>query len=130
MAKISYITSKQIIEEERLDAESFDSDYIHFLSISSTRSWITLEKILDKCNRGVLVKPINRPSSFFYIKTKDIDGLFAKANGLLNISEDEYKKYRKAQVQVGDVLLNSTGVGSICRPAIWLYPEKALVEQY
>lgn len=131
MVKISVVKFNQILNEQRLDAESFDECYLRFISISASENWKPLKIFLKKCNRGILVNPTDKRTGFFYIKTKDVDGLFVKIDDLLNICGESYNHNKKAQVKEGDVLLNSTGVGSICRPAIWLYSNiRALVDNH
>lgn len=113
------------IHPDRFDAEYFRKDYQDTLTI--------LKKTGTTYSFGRLFKYINRGSQPLYHKDGTIKALRSVNIGFMNFNEtrQEYvtqqflKSNNRGKVEKDDVLITSTGVGTLGRASIWYKEEKA-----
>jgi len=113
------------IKPDRCDAEYFRKDYQDNISF--------LKKTGDACNLGRLFNHINRGSQPSYSNNGTIKALRSVNVGFMNFNETRqeyvtksfFESNNRGQVQKEDVLITSTGVGTLGRTSIWFYDDKA-----
>jgi hypothetical protein len=113
------------IHPDRVDAEYFRKDYQDTLSFLK-RTGVTL-------SFGRLFKYINRGNQPFYHKEGTIKALRSVNVGFMNFNEtrqeyvtdDFFKNSNRGKVQKDDVLITSTGVGTLGRTSIWYKDDQA-----
>jgi type I restriction enzyme S subunit len=113
------------IKPDRFDAEYFRKDYQDNLSYLKTTG--------DTCNLGRLFNHINRGSQPLYSDNGTIKALRSVNVGFMNFNETRqeyvtdsfFETNNRGQVQKKDVLITSTGVGTLGRTSVWFYNDKA-----
>lgn len=113
------------IKPDRFDAEYFRKDYLDNLSYLKTTG--------DTYNLGRLFNHINRGSQPLYSNNGTIKALRSVNVGFMNFNETRqeyvtdsfFETNNRGQVQKKDVLITSTGVGTLGRTSIWFYNDKA-----
>ncbi len=113
------------IKPDRFDAEYFRKDYQDNLSY--------LNKTGGTYNLGRLFNHINRGSQPSYAIDGTIKALRSVNVGFMNFNETRqeyvtdsfFEANNRGQVQRDDVLITSTGVGTLGRTSVWFYNDKA-----
>lgn len=113
------------IRPDRCDAEYFRKDYQDNLS--------DLKKTGSTYNLGRLFNHINRGSQPLYANNGTIKALRSVNVGFMNFNETRqeyvtdsfFETNNRGQVQKDDILITSTGVGTLGRTSIWFYNDKA-----
>lgn len=113
------------IKPDRFDAEYFRKDYQDNLSY--------LKKTGDTHNLGRLFKHVNRGSQPLYSNNGTIKALRSVNVGFMNFNETRqeyvtdsfFEANNRGQVQKEDVLITSTGVGTLGRTSVWFNDDKA-----
>jgi len=116
------------IQPDRFDAEYFRKDYQDNL------------KQIKKCGNtlylGKLFKYINRGTQPLYDNTGNIKALRSVNVGFMNfnetrqefVTEDFFEKSNRGKVERDDILITSTGVGTLGRTSIWFKDEQAFCD--
>lgn len=113
------------IKPDRCDAEYFRKDYQdNIANIKSTGNTFLLGRLFGHNNRG------SQPS---YSKKGDVKVLRSVNVGFMDFKETRqeyvtdafFRANTRGQVQKDDILITSTGVGTLGRTSIWYYNEKA-----
>lgn len=112
--------------DDRLDSKYYKPEYFNL--IQKINNSVQLKELLIKNNRGKQPNYSDNKTEYLVLKTRDVDGQFCNVKNLPSITENNYSINTSAQLKTGDVILNSTGVGSICRPAIWYSDKKAITD--
>ena len=113
------------IKPDRFDAEYFRKDYQDNLSY--------LKKTGDTYKFSRLFKYIKRGSQPLYSNNGTIKALRSVNVGFMNFNETRqeyvtdsfFDTNNRGQVQKEDVLITSTGVGTLGRTSVWFYNDKA-----
>lgn len=116
------------IHPDRFDAEYFRKDYKSNLEL--------LETTGETIALGKLFKYINRGSQPLYNKKGTLKALRSVNVGFMNfnetrqeyVTEDFFAINTRGKVQKDDVLITSTGVGTLGRTSIWFKNEKAFCD--
>lgn len=116
------------INPDRCDAEYFRKDYRDNLNL--------LENSGETVSLGKLFKYINRGTQPIYNKKGTIKALRSVNVGFMNfnetrqeyVTEDFFAINTRGKVQKDDVLITSTGVGTLGRTSIWFKNEKAFCD--
>jgi type I restriction enzyme S subunit len=116
------------IHPDRCDAEYFRKDYQDNLN--------SLENTGDTINLGKLFKYINRGTQPLYNKKGTLKALRSVNVGFMNfnetrqeyVTEDFFAINTRGKVQKDDVLITSTGVGTLGRTSIWFKNENAFCD--
>lgn len=127
MITYSIIKKSQLEGALRLDAEYYQPEYLDLANRIRKNKNILLKNCVEKLGRG------NQP---FYdefgkipvIKSAYVRDGFIEENLKEFIGEDFYLKNKKSQIKKYDILLNSTGVGTLGRSSCYFYEDKALVD--
>ena len=113
------------IKPDRFDAEYFRKDYQDNLSyLKTTGHTYTLGRLFNHIKRG---------SQPLYANNGTIKALRSVNVGFMNFNETRqeyvtdsfFDTNNRGQVQKEDVLITSTGVGTLGRTSIWFYNDKA-----
>ncbi|MDO9256952.1 MAG: hypothetical protein Q7U54_15635 [Bacteroidales bacterium] len=113
------------IHPDRCDAEYFRKDYQDNIG--------NLQNSGETSSLGKLFKYINRGSQPFYDKSGTYKALRSVNVGFMNfnetrqeyVTESFFKSNNRGKVQKDDILITSTGVGTLGRTSIWFKDEKA-----
>lgn len=113
------------IKPDRCDAEYFRKDYQDNISYLKTTGEIY--------NLGHLFNHINRGSQPLYSNNGSIKALRSVNVGFMNfnetrqeyVTESFFEANNRGQVQKEDILITSTGVGTLGRTSVWFYDDKA-----
>lgn len=116
------------IHPDRCDAEYFRKDYQDNLN--------SLENTGDTINLGKLFKYINRGTQPLYNKKGTLKALRSVNVGFMNfnetrqeyVTEEFFAINTRGKVQKDDVLITSTGVGTLGRTSIWFKNERAFCD--
>jgi hypothetical protein len=131
-AKWWTITAKDVLVEHRLDAEHFEPRYKKLKKYIERKG---SAKPLGQFEPPPLIRRGRQPR---YVEGGDVLVINSKNVGrqLLNIEEAErtdakfWSENAPARAQKNDVLLNSTGVGSIGRANCVMHTEKTVVDNH
>lgn len=116
------------IHPDRFDAEYFRKDYQDNIEL--------LESTGATTSFGKLFKYINRGTQPLYSKSGTLKALRSVNVGFMNFNETRqeyvteafFENSTRGKVQKDDVLITSTGVGTLGRTSIWFKDEKAFCD--
>jgi len=129
MITYSIIQKSQLEGALRLDAEYYQPEYLNLLQILMRRPHASLKDLVERISRGK--QPIYKESGNILAFTSDqIRNDFIDTSTVRYTDEMFYKSNPKAQVRALDVLLNSTGVGTLGRVNFYYLEEKAVVDSH
>lgn len=129
---------------ELININQQTNDYLHDLVMAASRSiyweieatdgalpdgwrWVEVEEIADLVSRGITPKYDEDSDETVLGQTCVRNNLVLVENGRLH----KPKKVNEKWLREGDLLINSTGVGSLGRTAqVWFKPEKLTVDSH
>ena len=124
MAVWDIINLKQI-RPDRFDAEYFRQDYIRNISfLSQTGSTDTIGSLFRIVDRGEKAE-YDISGTIPVLRSVNIRNLGFNSTRTENVTEEFYKKKSKGQIKKADILITSTGTGTLGRAGIWTKEEKA-----
>lgn len=127
MITFSIIKKSQLEGLDRLDAEFYQSEYLKMANKLRKVGIVFLREHANKINRGC--QPIyNNTEKILAMKSVYVrnDFLNEKCNEF--VDNNFYEKNKKAQINKLDVLLNSTGVGTLGRSNYYYLDKKAVAD--
>ena len=113
------------IKPDRCDAEYFRKDYKENIAyLKSTGNTTTLGRLFGHINRGS--QPEYSPKGI-YKALRSVNVGFMSFNETRQeyVTKAFYDFNNRGKVQKDDILITSTGVGTLGRTSIWFYDEKA-----
>ncbi len=113
------------IKPDRCDAEYFRKDYKENIEyLNSTGNTTTLGRLFGHINRGS--QPEYSPDGV-YKALRSVNVGFMNFNETRQeyVTKSFYDLNNRGKVQKDDVLITSTGVGTLGRTSVWFYDEKA-----
>ena len=123
----SIVQKAQLEGALRLDAEYYQPEYLNLLRILTRKPHDYLKNLSNRISRGK--QPIYKENGNIFAFTSDqIRNDFIDTYSARYTDEKFYKKNPKAQVKPLDVLLNSTGVGTLGRVNFYYLEKKAVVD--
>ncbi|MEM5831365.1 MAG: restriction endonuclease subunit S [Candidatus Aenigmatarchaeota archaeon] len=129
MAVYSIINKSQLEGALRLDAEYYQPEYLEMEKLLSKVPFDFLKNLTNKICRGKQPKYVETGKIFAFtsdqIRNDFIDTISARYT-----DEAFYKNNSKAQVKPFDVLLNSTGIGTLGRVNFYYLDKKAVVDSH
>jgi restriction endonuclease S subunit len=127
MITCSIIKKSQLEGALRLDAEYYQPEYLEIDKILSEKPHDILKNLIIKINRGK--QPVYFENNTIFAFTSDqIRNDFIDIESARFTDEKFYNTNKNAQVKRFDVLLNSTGVGTLGRVNFYYLVEKAVVD--
>lgn len=124
MATHSIINFSQI-KPDRLDAEFFNKHYIENLDIlNRTGNVVFLGNMFNDINRGYKAAYVEEGFSPV-LRSVNVGALSFNAVRQEFVTKEYFEKYTRGQVLKNDILITSTGVGTLGRASIWYLDSNA-----
>lgn len=116
------------IHPDRFDAEYFRKDYKSNLELlETTGETITLGKLFKYINRGT--QPLyNKKGTLKALRSVNVGFMNFNETRQEYVTEDFFTINTRGKVQKDDILITSTGVGTLGRTSIWFKNEKAFCD--
>jgi restriction endonuclease S subunit len=116
------------VRPDRCDAEYFRKDYQDNLNLlESTGKVVTLGKLFKYINRGT--QPIyNKKGTIKALRSVNVGFMNFNETRQEYVTEDFFTINTRGKVQKDDILITSTGVGTLGRTSIWFKDEKAFCD--
>jgi len=113
------------IKPDRCDAEYFRKDFQDNINyLEKTGKTTSLRKLFAYINRGS--QPEYSPNGVFKaLRSVNVGFMNFNETRQEYVTEVFYENNNRGKVQKDDVLITSTGVGTLGRSSIWFYDEKA-----
>ncbi|MFF0173183.1 restriction endonuclease subunit S [Micromonospora profundi] len=114
----------------RMDAEHFQPAYKELeASLRRTGEAVRLDQLVSYCKRGL--QPVYIPDGeVLVVNSQHVGERFINVDGAERTSLEQYKERPKAAVEKYDVLMNSTGLGTIGRVNCVLHDEPTVVDNH
>jgi restriction endonuclease S subunit len=118
MAAINIFLKSKLQNDLRLDAEFYHPKYVKLLNSLNSIGSKPLSFYNPKLNRGKLPDYKDRGDICVIKSAKVQDGFIEESDEFTN--NEFIDKFKEAEVEYGDILVNSTGVGTLGRSAIMI----------
>jgi len=116
------------IHPDRFDAEYFRKDYKYNIEfLGTTGETIALGKLFKYVNRGT--QPLyNKKGTLKALRSVNVGFMSFNETRQEYVTEDFFAINTRGKVQKDDVLITSTGVGTLGRTSIWFKNERAFCD--
>ncbi len=123
-----FITHYSMIDQDRFDAEYFKPEYLQNIkTLKSTGSTTTLGKIFHLIQRGT--QPIySTKGTIKVLRSVNVGNLSFNEKRQEYVTRSFFNSQTRGKVQLNDILITSTGVGTLGRTSIWTKNEEAFCD--
>ena len=129
MSAYSIIKLSQLEGAKRIDAEFYQPEYLAMEKKFKKINWDFLKNLAYRISRGK--QPIYVDNGNVLVLTSDqIRNDFLDLDSAKHTDENYYRRNKKAQLKFLDVLLNSTGIGTLGRVNFYYLDEKAVADSH